>query len=25
MAILPYSMGGDVEDDYAPMDAVAGY
>ena len=25
MAILPYSMGGDIEDDYEPFDAVAGY
>lgn len=25
MAILPYGMGGDIEDDYEPMDSVAGY
>jgi len=25
MAILPYSMGGDLEDDYQPIDMIAGY
>lgn len=25
MAILPYSFGGEVQDDYEPIDAVAGY
>lgn len=25
MAILPYSYGGDIEDDYEPLDAIAGY
>ncbi len=25
MAVLPYSMGGDLEDDYEPIDMIAGY
>jgi len=25
MAIVPYNFGGEVEDDYEPMDAIAGY
>ena len=25
MAILPYSMGGDIDDDYEPIDMIAGY
>ena len=25
MAVLPYGIGGDIEDDYEPMDSVAGY
>jgi len=25
MAVVPYDFGGDLEDDYEPLDAVAGY